>query len=142
MAKANFSSMQSVSPEDRIRISTILKGVFLSYIITMVIFLIFATVITYTDFPESTIPAIVVVATIFSIVIGGAGVAKKAKSKGWLNGALTGATYIIILYFISALSLVGFVFDKNVIYMLILGIISGAFGGILGINLKKKFYKR
>lgn len=142
MAKVNYSSLQNTASEDRVSLGVIFKGVLLAYIITMVIFLVFAVVITYTDFPESAIPSIVTITTIVSIFIGGAGVAKKARNKGWLNGALVGIAYIVILYFISALSLVGFVFDKNVISMLIMGILSGALGGIVGINLKTKRYKR
>ncbi|MBZ4647579.1 MAG: hypothetical protein PWR27_2160 [Petroclostridium sp.] len=136
VGKADFS-FQNLTSENGVSISTILRGVILAYIITLLIFLIFAVFITYTNFPESAIPTVVVATTVVSLIIAGAGVAKRAKSKGWLNGAIAGITYMIILYFISCLALTGFVFDKYVIYMLILGLFTGAFGGIIGINLKE-----
>ncbi|MCG8501633.1 MAG: TIGR04086 family membrane protein [Firmicutes bacterium] len=83
-----------------------------------------------------------VVTTIFSIVVAGARVARRARNKGWLNGAISGLVYVVILYFISALAYPGFVFDRSVLYMLILGVLTGAFGGVIGINLKSKYHKK
>jgi putative membrane protein (TIGR04086 family) len=141
VGKFNFSSFQTSTLENGIRIGTVLRGVILAYIVTLIIFLVFAVLITYTNFPESAIPTVVVVTTVLSIIIAGTRVARKARSKGWLNGAIAGLTYMIILYFISCLALTGFVFDKYVLYMLILGIFTGAFGGVIGINLKGGSYK-
>ncbi|MGE4283977.1 MAG: TIGR04086 family membrane protein [Clostridia bacterium] len=136
MEKLKFSSLQNLTSENNVSVGTVLKGIILAYMITLVVFLIFAILITYSDFSENAIPTVVVVTTVLSIIFAGARVARKAKSKGWLNGAISGITYMVILYFISCLALTGFVFDKYVIYMLILGLFSGAFGGIIGINLK------
>ncbi len=142
MDKNNLSSIQNITSERRINIVNTIKGVFIAYIITMVIFLIFAVLITYTDFPENSIPTVVVATTILSIMAGGAWVARKASNKGWLNGSVLGLTYMIILYIISAIALTGFAFDRYVIYMLFMGFFTGAFGGITGINIKRKSYKK
>lgn len=136
MSKFNFSGIQNVTSENGVSIGSILKGVLLAYVVTLVIFLIFAVVITYTSFPEGSIPTVVVITTIVSIIYAGTRVAKNARSKGWLNGAIAGMAYMVILYVASCLALTGFVFDRYVIYMLFLGILAGAFGGIMGINLK------
>jgi len=135
-AKLNIASLQDITADNGISIGVILKGILTAYIITIIIFLVFAVVITYTDFPESAIPAVVVVTTIISIIIAGSKVASRAKSKGWLNGAIAGILYMTILYIASSLIFNGFTFDRYVIYMFILGLFSGAFGGIIGINLK------
>ncbi|WHH59030.1 TIGR04086 family membrane protein [Petroclostridium sp. X23] len=136
MAKIGLESLQNFTSENNVNIGTVLRGIILAYIITLIIFLIFAVLITYSNFPESAIPTVVVATTVLSIMIAGANVARKARNRGWFNGAISGATYMIVLYFISCLALTGFVFDKYVIYMLILGLFTGAFGGIIGINLK------
>lgn len=138
MGRIDLSSLQNIASDNKISIGAIVKGVILAYFITLIVFLVFAILITYTNFPESAIPTVVIVTTILSIVIAGTSVAKKVKSKGWLNGAITGIAYMVILYIISSLALTGFVFDKYVVYMMFLGLCIGAFGGIIGINLKGK----
>ena len=142
MDKLNFSSLQNMASDRGISIGIVFKAIVLAYVITLITFFIFAVVITYSNFPERSIPTVVVVTTVLSIVFAGMKVASRAKTKGWLNGAIAGAVYMIVLYFISALALTGFVLDRYVIYMLFLGIISGAFGGIIGINFNYKSNKK
>lgn len=142
MDKFNFSSLQNMATDRGVSVGSVLKAVLLAYAITMIIFLVFAVIITYSNFPETAIPTVVVITTVLSIMLAGIKVARKAKSKGWLNGAIAGIAYMIILYFISALALTGFVFDRYVIYMLILGLLTGAFGGIVGINIGYKSKSR
>ncbi|NLY44307.1 MAG: TIGR04086 family membrane protein [Clostridiaceae bacterium] len=138
MGRIDLSSLQNIASDNKVSIGAIAKGVILAYFVTLIVFLVFAILITYTNFPESAIPTVVIVTTILSIIIGGIRVAKKVKSKGWLNGAITGFAYMLILYIISSLAITGFVFDKYVVYMMFLGLFTGAFGGIIGINLKGK----
>jgi putative membrane protein (TIGR04086 family) len=142
MVKNNLMPIQNITSERDISIVNTVKGVLIAYIITIIIFLIFAVIITYSDFPEGSIPTIVVTTTILSIMLAGGWVARRAKSKGWLNGAILGIAYMIILYIISAIALTGFVFDRYVMYMLSMGFFSGAFGGITGINIRRKSYKK
>jgi len=49
-----------------------------------------------------------------------------------------GVIFVFILYILGALFVTGFVFDKHVVALLLVGFLSGAFGGIVGINMKKK----
>jgi len=135
MGRLNLSSLQEMTSENGIRFGAVFRGIFSAYIITMIIFIVFAFIITYTDFPESSIPTIVVGTTILSIIIAGSKVARRAKSKGWLNGAVTGILYMTVLYIVSSLIFNGFMFDRYVVYMFILGLFSGIFGGIIGVNL-------
>ncbi len=136
MKKFDFSSFQNMVNDNGISMGTIMKSVLMAYVMTLIIFLIFSIVLTYTDFPESTIPTIVVVATIISIIFGAMRVSRRTKCKGWLNGSIVGVLYMIILYIISILAFKGFTIDRYVLYMLFLGLVTGAFGGIVGVNLK------
>ena len=117
---------------------SILKCVGLAYVITLLIFLVLAIFLTYTEFPETMIPAVTVVGTLISIMFAGSSVARRARTKGWLNGAIAGLTYMVILYLISSLTVAGFAIDQYVILMFIAGMVAGALGGIVGINIRKR----
>ncbi|MGE5473993.1 MAG: TIGR04086 family membrane protein [Ignavibacteriales bacterium] len=119
-------------------ILSILKGVGLSYIMTLAIFLIVALFLCFTEFPETMIGSAVVVTTIISIMFGGTCVARKARTHGWLNGAIAGLTYMVILYVLSSFTGKGFGISQYIIIMMLVGIAAGAVGGIVGINLKKR----
>ena len=58
------------------------------------------------------------------------------KKNGILNGGIIGFIYILAIYLLS--SLIGGGFGLNIygIIMMIAGIVAGAIGGIVGVNLK------
>lgn len=124
--------------ENSFSIIGILKSVGIAYVVTLFIFLLLAIALTYTEFPETMIPSVVIIGTIISIMFAGTSVARKARTKGWLNGAIAGLVYILVIYLISSFTVVNFVVDMNAITMFILGILAGAVGGIVGINLKRR----
>jgi len=124
--------------ENAVSALSILKCVGMAYVITLLIFLILAIFLTYTEFPETMIPAVTVVGTLISIMFAGSSVARRARTKGWLNGAIAGLTYMVILYLISSLTAAGFAIDQYVILMFIAGMVAGALGGIVGINIRKR----
>jgi len=119
-----------------ISLIVIIKAIIFSYIITIPIFLVFAFILAYTNFPEKFIVPVVVITTIISVLIAGSSVTRNAKSKGWLNGGIVGFVYIAILYIISSIVFDNFIIDKYVITMTVIGTLTGAIGGILGINVK------
>lgn len=127
---------------DRVNLALIFKGIVISYLITIPTFIIFAIILTYTSFPEKYISSTVMVTTIISILIAGSTATKNVKNKGWMNGGFVGLVYTIVLYLISSIILKNFLIDKHVITVLIIGIITGAIGGIIGINLKKNIHSR
>ena len=115
-----------------------LKSLMLSYGFTFAVFAVFALLLQYTSLTDSIIGTVVFITMVFAIMIAGFTVARRATSRGWLNGAVGGMLYVLILYILGALFVTGFVFDKHVVALLIIGFLSGAFGGIVGINMKKK----
>lgn len=136
MKKINIPTITSIE-EQGLNTTTIIKSVLISYGLSIVLLAIFAIILTYTSFPESSIPTVVLVVSILSILYAGKLSAKKAKSRGWLAGSITGLLYMVILYLISLTFTQRAVFDSYVILIFILGLITGAVGGIIGINLKK-----
>ena len=124
------------TPEN-INFLTITKGLLFSYVLTIPLFIILAFVLTYTSFPEKMIIPSVVLVTVISVITAASIVTRNAKSRGWLSGSFVGLLYIFVLYLASSILLANFKIDRYVITMFIIGILSGAIGGITGINTKK-----
>lgn len=116
---------------------TILKGTMISIILTLILLLVFATILTYTTVEENTIPAVIIVITAISLLIGSTVVGRKARKNGLLNGAIIGITYLLLIYIISSILGGNFNLGLKSIIMIILGISFGILGGIIGVNTKK-----
>lgn len=72
-------------------------------------------------------------AALFGGIVSG----KRAKQKGWYQGAITGALYVLLLLLISLLAMDTALGYRD--WLLILpGLVVGALGGIIGVNLVKK----
>ena len=117
-------------------IISIFKPVAFAYVLTLIIFLVVATLLTFTEFPQNMIPSVTIVTSIICVMFAGSVAARNAKSKGWLHGMYAGLFYMLILYVISSITLNSFKIDTNTLIMLALGLGAGSLGGIIGINLK------
>ena len=141
MIKQSNQSAKAV-PYERVNLMLIFKGILISYLITIPAFIIFAFILTYTSFPEKFIPAAVTFTTVISVLIAGSKATRNVKNKGWMNGGVVGFLYVIVLYLISSITFKKFTIDKHGITILIIGVLTGAIGGIIGINLKKNIHSR
>lgn len=119
----------------------VLKNILISYGLTFVFLLIFAFVITYTDFPSGAVSPVVVVITLLSVMLSGILGGKKASQKGWLTGSISGLVYMLVLYLIGGMVFKDFTLGANSVLMMIGGVLCGIVGGIIGIN-NKKSYRR
>lgn len=120
-------------------IKTVFKNVLIGYGISLILFFIFAFVITYTSVPYSIVSPISVIITTIGIITAGILGGKKSSEKGWLTGCITGFIYMLILYIFGSIVYKNPGISSNGIMMIIIGIISGALGSIIGINNKRKF---
>ncbi len=114
----------------------LLKGLFIAYIITVVLILIFSLLLTYTNLQENKIPLLNTIALIGSIALASIYVSIKIKEKGWIMGAIIGIVYYIILIALNFLFLKTLAMDIFSISKLILASVTGMIGGMIGINLK------
>lgn len=112
------------------------KGVCISIGLTLVMILILSIVLSFTAIKENVIMPTVIFVSSFSILLGGFLVAKKVDEKGIVYGSILGLIYMLILYLISSILNFDFSLNGNAIIMIVFGIIGGAIGGILGVNLK------
>ena len=114
----------------------IIKGVGIAFISTIVLLLIFAAILTYTNIQENTINPVIMVITAISILIGSSIGNIKIKKNGLANGGIIGGLYMIIIYFISSILNWKFALDLQSIIFILIGITFGIFGGIIGVNKK------
>ena len=112
----------------------ILKGLLISFGITLITMFIFAVLLTYTNIPESTIPIVIIAISFVSVLIGSTISTRKISKNGMINGGLIGGIYVILLYLISSIVSKGFALNIYSIIMITLGVIAGLVGGIIGIN--------
>lgn len=112
----------------------VIKGSIISFLISVILLFIFASLLVYTSLQETTIKPVVIIISIVSILIGSSLSSIKIKKNGIINGALVGLIYILTLYILSSISFIGFNLSTYSIIMIIGAILSGMIGGIIGVN--------
>lgn len=112
------------------------KGLMRGYIVSLILFLISAILITYTSIGEGIIPVLTSIIMILSIAYAAIYVAIHIKKRGWLHGAIVGLIYILLLILLSKIFITGYMIDRVVLYRIGISIITGIVGGMIGINMK------
>ena len=120
-----------------ILIIKLIKGIIISLISTLVLILLYALLLTYTNISEDTIFPVVVVITGISILLGSSLSNIRIKKNGLLNGGIIGIAYILLLYLISSAFIGNFSVNINSIILIIASILTGMLGGIIGVNIGK-----
>lgn len=128
--------MVNVKENNSNGIVIILKGTLISIIATIVLLMIFATVLTYSNINENSMPTVIIVVTALCILVGSQITTSKIKRNGIVNGALVGAIYILALYLISSIISKDFSLNIYSIIMMATSILIGGIGGIIGVNKK------
>lgn len=117
-------------------IKKVIKGSAFSIIITLIGLLIYSIILSYTSVSESTIPTIVIIITAISILIGSTISTSNIKKNGIINGMFVGLIYIAIIYLLSSIVTGNFLLNITSIIMIITSVLTGALGGIIGVNKK------
>lgn len=112
----------------------VIKGSIISFLISVILLFIFASLLVYTSLQETTIKPVVIIISIVSILIGSSLSSIKIKKNGIVNGALVGLIYILTLYILSSIVFIGFNLNIYSIIMIMGAILSGMVGGIIGVN--------
>ena len=106
----------------------VVKGSVIAIVLTLILLSIYAVLLSTTDISETTMVPVVLVITGISILIGSSMSTVSIKNKGMINGFLVGLIYIIALYIVSSLMLVGFELNFNSILMMLVGAVTGMIG--------------
>lgn len=97
--------------------------------------LIASLILLVTDIPEDSWRGTTLMIHGLAMLIGGMVTGKRSGRKGWYQGILLGAMYIAVVWMIGFLAYdSGFTKDMLILAGLALG--TGAFGGMIGVNLK------
>lgn len=114
----------------------VIKGSAFSIIITLIGLLIYSLILSYTSAAENTMPTTIIIITAVSILIGSTISTSNIKKNGIVNGMLVGIIYIATIYLISSIITGNFLLSSNSIIMIIASVLTGALGGIIGVNKK------
>jgi putative membrane protein (TIGR04086 family) len=112
-----------------------IRELIISIILSVLLMFVLSIILSQTALSENLINPLTIAIVTFSLLIGAFRISKNKKEKGILYGALLGFIYMVILYLISSFANFEFSISLNSIIMIILGIVGGAIGGILGVNL-------
>ncbi|ERM92195.1 TIGR04086 family membrane protein [Caldanaerobacter subterraneus] len=118
-----------------INFSGILIGVLVSYIITLLFFIIYALLLTFTSVSEMALPKFTIFVTITGVVLAGALSARNTASKGWLNGGIAGILYIAVMALLGTFLVKEFGPSSSLAVKFLWGAFLGSLGGMIGINL-------
>lgn len=122
--------------KSNLKIKSIFKGVIISFISTLILLLVFATILTYTNVSENTTNPVILTVSAISILIGSSIGNIKIKKNGIINGGTIGCLYMLIIYIISSLINNDFGLNFSSFVFIISGVIFGIIGGIIGVNKK------
>lgn len=109
-----------------------------SVLISVVLLLIASLMGTFIPFSEKMIIIVVNIISVLSVFLSGIIASAIYKSKGLLFGAVAGIIYSIFVYILGALIYKNFGITINTLIGFVISIVSGAFGGVTGVNLIKK----
>ncbi|KGG81518.1 hypothetical protein Y919_00730 [Caloranaerobacter azorensis H53214] len=126
----------NVNEENDNYMVTTFKGVLISIAISIICIIVLAVILTYTSLSESVVPILNSIIMIVSIALGAIYTSVRIKKKGWLNGAIIGLLYFILLILVSYIFIRSYKINSHVIIKGIVAIITGAVGGMIGVNLK------
>ncbi len=113
----------------------IAEGVLRGIILTTILFLILASIMTFTEVNNSFTSVFYLLTTLVSIMYGAVYSAKKIQRRGWLVGLAIAIMYMIILYVVSIMSNNSTGMDSSRIIRTVLALVVGTLSGMLGINL-------
>ena len=116
---------------------TILKGSLIALCMSLVLVLVFAFLLKFTNLPDSIIYPVNEVIKGISVFVGVFISLRKSKELGLISGLLIGLVYTIIAFLVFSLLSMNFAFDLTFLTDIIFGAIIGAICGIICVNIKK-----
>lgn len=116
--------------------NAIFKSLAYSYLATLLAVLLYNVLLTFTSMSGNTITMAASFITTLASAYGGFYASVKIKEKGLIYGMLVGLLYITVMLLVVFLANDAFKFEMNMVYKMLLTVVSGGIGGILGVNFK------
>ena len=115
----------------------LLKGTLIALCISLILVLVFAFLLKFTNIPDSAIVPINQVIKGASIFFGVFIGMKKSKELGLVCGLLIGVCYTLLAFLVFSILSGSFVADLTLLTDLVFGAVIGAICGIICVNIKK-----
>ena len=115
---------------------SLFSGVMISYALTLLIFIIYAILLTYTRLSENNIPLITTIICVVSALVAGFDAVKGVTKKGWLWGLCAGLLYAILLIGLISFMQGAVVLNSRIFSLIAISLAGGGLGGVIGINTK------
>lgn len=131
--KINIQSTKNRHP----LIGFITKGTLIALCTSLVLVLVFAFILKFTNISDSVINPINQVIKGVSIFLGVFIGLKKCKELGLVSGLLIGFIYTLLAFVVFSLLSGSFVFDITLLTDSVFGAVIGAICGIISVNIKK-----
>ncbi len=136
--KAKSKAVKNTNASGRSNlIGLITKGTLIALCISLVLVLVFAFLLKFTNIPDSIIFPINQVIKGISIFIGVFISLKKSKELGLVSGLLIGLIYTFLAFLVFSILSRNFSFDLTLLTDTVFGAIIGAICGIICVNIKK-----
>lgn len=111
------------------------EGVLRGFIMTVILLLIFAVIMTFTEVSDKVSSIFYLVTTLLSIMYGSIYAVKKIKKRGWLIGIMVAVLYLLVLYIVSIISGNSAVLGIDRIKRFGLALLVGVLSGMIGVNI-------
>lgn len=115
----------------------LLKGTLIALCVSLILVLVFAFLLKFTNIPDTAISPVNQVIKGVSIFLGVFIGMKKSKELGLVCGLLIGICYTFLAFLVFSILSGSFVMDLTLLTDLIFGAVIGAICGIICVNIKK-----
>lgn len=119
-------------------VKSLVSGVLIGYAITIIVFISYALILTYTHVSEDNIGLVVTATTVLSVLVAGFDAARIQSRRGWLWGVLAGFCYGLLLIGLMVFLQGGVIAPDRSLSLLAIALAGGGLGGVIGINFPKK----
>lgn len=136
--KAKSKTLKSAGGSKGVNLAGLIaKGTLIALCLSLILVLVFAFLLKFTNIPDSIIYPINQVIKGVSIFLGVFISLKKSKELGLVSGLLIGFIYTILAFLVFSILSGSFSFDLTLLTDIVFGAIIGAICGIICVNIKK-----
>lgn len=136
MDKIKYFKQKDVTGNTNPDFKQVIKGVIWSTTASVLLLIITAIVLTYTNVSISFVKLFSNVIFYIGAMLSGIISSIKIKSNGWLHGIIAGGVYAFLLFFVGFCVNVSGVRIKSLLVKFLLSLFFGGTGGIVGVNVR------
>ncbi len=138
MDKIKYFGPKDINGNSKIDFKQILRGIVWSATLCIILLLISAVVLTYTNVSISLAGVLSNIIFYIGAISSGMLSSSKIKSNGWLHGLISGGVYACVIFFVTFLVNISEIKLNLLLLKLLASLFLGGVGGIVGVNVFSK----